>query len=140
MIYETIYKQLKELFNGDIPEEYQKRRVGGIMDLNVDILYTDTDEILIALAHNYIVNGDVVADPDMQIRIFPPIKMAEAMTYQDLWGYREVYPQQMKDGELKQMVNPQAKVDLNKFLNQWLKNLKEQGFTDPKTIVKEDAY
>ncbi len=139
MIYQDIYTRIKRLFNGSFPEEYQKRKVGGLMDLNIDVLYHDTDEILIALAHNYEQNFDLIPDPDMQIRIFPKVEMAEAMTYQDTYSYREVYPVEQRDGEMVTLVNPQAKVDLNSFLLQWLKNLEDQGFFDPSTVVREEG-
>lgn len=137
MIYETIYKQLKDLFNGTFPEEYQKRQVGGLMDLNIDVLYSDNDEILIALAHNFNQGGDVLCDPDMQIKIYPLTKMAEAITYQDAMGFREVYPHIQKGDDWVKMINSKAKKDLNSFLSQWLKNLKVQGFFNQNTIVME---
>ena len=48
---------------------------GGMMDLNYDNLgqreamHNKMVSYDIALAHNYIQNGDVMADPDMEIRI-----------------------------------------------------------------------
>jgi len=46
--------------------------------------------------------------------------MAEALTYQDFFGYRRVYPE---PGQ----VDLQAKKELNSFLNTWLSNLLTQG-------------
>jgi hypothetical protein len=51
----------------------------GLMPLNVDKLTSDT----IALAHNGKQNGDVMADPDMEVRIYPDLKMAEALTFRN---------------------------------------------------------
>lgn len=135
MIYEKLFQQLSDLFSGKFPEEYQKRQVSGLMDLNIDVLYKDNNEILIALSHNFISNGDVLADPDMQIKIYPLRKMAEAITYQDTMGYREVYPQVAKNGEWVEMINPKAKRELNSFLKTWLNNLKDQGFYNSNSIV-----
>ena len=83
-----------------------------------------------ALAHNYIQNGDVMADPDMEIRIYPEIKYAEALTYQldGLGIFQRVYPEPGK-------VYPKLKRELNKFLNQWLKNCIDQGHTFNKQKV-----
>ncbi|HSH67034.1 MAG TPA: hypothetical protein VLB84_14890, partial [Bacteroidia bacterium] len=58
----------------------------------------------------------------MQIRILPEMEAAEAMTYQDQFGYQEVYKE--KDG--KELVDLRRKKDLNKFLNQWLSNIIQQ--------------
>ena len=48
------------------------------------------------------------------------LSLAEALSYQDSFGYRVVYPEPDK-------VNLSAKKDLNSFLGQWLSNLKSQG-------------
>ena len=48
------------------------------------------------------------------------MEMAEALTYQDCFGYREVYP---TPGQ----VDVRAKAELNRFLSQWLSNLLAQG-------------
>ena len=123
-INERIYKEL-EVILGDLNDlpEYVKMKSGGLMDLNMDRLYhKDRDgEIVIALAHNYEQNGDLIPDPDMEIRINPLLKMAEALTYQDTYGYQEVYP-------VPGMVNLRNKQMLNTFLKMWLQNLKNQGF------------
>ena len=69
--------------------------------------------------------GDVMADPDMEIRIIPSMKMVEALTFQqDNMGiYQQVY---LEDGRFY----PSLKKELNNFLNTWLKNLIEQGFSN----------
>jgi predicted metalloenzyme YecM len=107
--------------------EYLKLKSGNFMDLNIDHLSYKNDDrsIVISLAHNYIQNGDVMADPDMEIRIIPSMKMVEALTFkQDSIGiYQQVY---LEDGRF----NPTLKNDLNNFLNFWLKNLIEQGFSN----------
>ena len=65
-------------------------------------------------------SGNMIAGPDMEIAIYPEMKMAEALTYQDSFGYRVVYP-------LPDTVDLKAKQELNTFLNQWLRNLLQQG-------------
>lgn len=124
MIYETIYSHLKKI----IPDldtlesgEARKSKVSGFMDLNLDVIDRNRDTITIALSHYYRhESGDMVADPDMEIRIIPVMQMAVALTFQDFFGYRVVYPEPGK-------VCPGVKKDLNSFLLQWLKNLKAQG-------------
>ncbi len=98
------------------------------MPLSVDRLYCEKEGATrISIAHNYIQNGDVCPDPDMEIRIYPDRKMAEAMTFHNALLFQEVYF--TKDGQ--QMVYPKLKRQLNTFLKQWLLNLKRQGFFEP---------
>ena len=136
MIYETIYKKLdkliplgvKELQEG---EGFIKLKSDAYMDLNVDCLKHKEHPkggqgghcFIIVMAHNYTQNGDVMADPDMEIAIYPDMKMAEALTYQQdgLGIYQMAYPE-------PGLINPKLKKQLNSFLNQWLDNLKAQGF------------
>jgi hypothetical protein len=62
------------------------------MDLNLDILHRQPDRIIIALSH-YWKHGseDMIADTDMAVAIYPQQEIAEALAYQDCWGYRRVY-------------------------------------------------
>lgn len=64
-----------------------------------------------------------MADPDMEIRIYPDLKAVEALTYQQdgLGIYQVVFPEPGK-------VYPKVKKELNIFLNRWLSNLIDQGF------------
>lgn len=117
--------------------EAGKSKSGGFMDLNYDHLGTvkgftpDGSKIdpspmyearewnRIALSHYYRhPSGDMIADPDMEIAVYQD--MIEALTYQDTYGYRRVYPEKGK-------VDLRAKKELNSFLGQWLSNLINQG-------------
>ena len=99
-----------------------KSVVENYMELNLDILHRGPDRIVIALSQYYLhPSGDMIADPDMVIRVNPLEEKAEALSYQDIWGYRQVY---VEDG-IK--VDVKAKRELNWFLNQWLSNLIKQG-------------
>ena len=120
-IYERIFRKLGKVL-GDLTviPGYAKYQAHGFMDLNLDRLYADEESVTIALSHYFKQNGDMIPDPDMEVRIYPEMKMAEALTYQDSFGYREVYP---APGQ----VSLKAKKDLNVFLNQWLSNILEQG-------------
>jgi len=126
--YELIYSRLEKLIP-DLtklrPGDARKSESPGFMDLNLDVLSKDAEKMRIALAHNYIQEGDVIADPDMEIRVYllPDWKKAEALTYQDTYGYREVYREE--GGQI--LVNVKAKAELNSFLKQWLKNALDQG-------------
>ena len=136
MIYETIYKKLEKLGITELVK-YKKLKSEGYMDLSIDILSDNEEEKHIAMAHNFIQNGDVIADPDMEIKIYKKTKMAEALTYQlsSLGIFQRVYPEPGK-------VYPKLKKQLNSFLNQWLTNLISQGFNSAikheTLITKED--
>lgn len=55
----------------------------GFMDLNFDYLGAEDDGCFkIVMSYNYIQNGDLMCDPDMEILIHQKMKMAEALTYQ----------------------------------------------------------
>lgn len=92
-VYEMIYSKLQQIGilyeSGKMQAEYMKFVSEGLMDLNVDNLLND----MIALAHNGIQNGDVMADPDVHVQIYPETKSAEALTFQNdyLGLYQEVY-------------------------------------------------
>ncbi len=124
MIYKTIYTRLVKVL-GD-PETWPKPgaaitlSAGAFMDLHVDNLGVDPDgNLTISLAHYYEQNGDLVPDPDMEVKVYKH-GMAEALAYQDSFGYRRVYPEPGK-------VAPRAKKELNRFLAYWLKNIIDQG-------------
>jgi uncharacterized protein YqiB (DUF1249 family) len=131
--YSSIYKKLmqvipdllKHIQDGKHHGKSEKDPKGGLMNLNYDYIGQDKKgNYIIALSHYFEQNGDMVADPDMQIRILPELEAAEAMTFQDQFKYQEVYPDK---GDGKEYVYPKLKKDLNQFLNQWLTNILHQG-------------
>lgn len=120
-IYKKIYKLVPELDKIEVGEAV-KLTSKGYMDLNIDVLSRSPDNTIIAMSHYYKhPSGDMIPDPDMEIKIHHNSKAAEALSFQDIHGYRQVYP---KEG----FVNPTAKTELNHFLNYWLNNIKTQGF------------
>ena len=122
-IYQRVYDKLEQLVGNlrEIPEA-KKSQVPGFMDLNLDRLSADGRVTVIALSHYYKhPSGDLIPDPDMEIRVSPNERMAEALTYQDSYTYRFVY------GDQERLVSTAVKQDLNQFLEQWLSNCLEQG-------------
>ena len=122
-VYEMTFEKLLKLeiinTKGKILYSYMKFEASGFMPLHVD--WIDDDKI--SIAHNGIQNGDVMADPDMIVRIVPEMKMAEALTFQNdyLGIFQEVYPEPGK-------FYPKLKTELNSFLNSWLKRvIEDQG-------------
>ncbi len=124
-IYQKNFEKLDLLLGGieafmKSEEHYMKLKAAGFMDLSIDVLGNSR----IAIAHNFVQNGDLMADPDMEIRVELNNRTAEALTFQNdsLGVYQEVYPSPGK-------VYPALKRDLNQFLGFWLDNLKLQGFS-----------
>ena len=134
-VHETIFKRMAAI--GIIDSEGRpsftedmKLKSDGFMDLNLDRLYDDGDDFTIAMAHSYTQNGDVMADPDMEIRIIPSMKMAEALSFrQD--GSIPINQQVYTECNGQKMEYPRLKKELNTFLSGWLLNLKKQGFKNP---------
>jgi uncharacterized protein YqiB (DUF1249 family) len=116
------YEMLKDL--GALDIKHNKKIIKeGYMDLNINVLQDDDKTRVIALASNYIKDDDVLAEPDMVIRIWKGLTVAEALTFQqdNLGVYKEVYTAEGK-------ANKRLNEELNRFLYQWLQNLKNQGF------------
>lgn len=101
--------------------------------LHVDILEHHSDGVTMALAHYYQQNGDLIPDPDMQVRLHIRHEMAEALTFQNLYIYQQVYTE--SDGV--RLINPLLKKQLNSFLLEWSRNLKTR-FSGVKPSSYED--
>ena len=116
-IYETIYKKLLKLAPNlwmMEPGEASKSKLSApMMDLNLDVLSKRDNYMIIVLSHYYEQNGDIVPDPDMEIRVYQQ-GVAEALAYQDAFGYSRVYAEDENRFYLKR-----KKVQ-NSFLNKWL--------------------
>lgn len=141
--YSSIYKKIMQVIPnliehigaGKMHGKSRKDPKGGLMDLNYDYVAKDKDgNHIIALSHYFKQQGDMVADPDMQIRLLPEMEMAEALTFQDHFGFQQVYSE--KDGKV--YVNLKLKKSLNKFLNQWLTNIIHQGHKIDLSQEEED--
>lgn len=113
----TLYRKLLTVIpHVRTVQQHTKLTADGYMDLNMDILSRTNDTVRIAIAHNYTQNGDVIADPDMEILVDFKHEIAEAKTYQNLYIYTAV-----QDGD------DELQTELNQFLGMWLDNLIEQG-------------
>lgn len=125
---ERIYSRLDKLlaaFGGlkeilITPNFHATLKARGFMDLSIEVIRPG----VIAMAHNYIQNGDVMADPDMEIQLDCLTQSAQAKTFQqDGLG---VYQSTWNDA------NPRLELELNNFLYLWLGNIQNQGFkADP---------
>lgn len=125
-IHARIYRNLiTALGQGDSPFTWPnawKLEKPPYQPLHIDVLERGSDFVTIALAHYYEQNGDLVPDPDMTVKLYPKHRMAEALTFQNSLVYTEVYP--IIDGT--RMVRLNAKLDLNRFLLGWVRNIRQQ--------------
>jgi len=126
--FQTIYNKLDELLNLQKLLNHNtgfnlKLKSAGYMDLSIEILLKTPEYTIISMTHYGKQNGDLMADPDMEIKIYSKNKMAEALSYQNDYMsiFQVVYPEIGK-------VNLKRKTELNHFLCEWLNNLKIQGF------------
>ena len=122
MLSQSIYKKLIQIIP-DIAtrEEAGKSKLSSdaVMDLNLDVLTKQKNIVRIASSHYYKQNGDMIADPDMEIIINTELMTANAMTYQD----STIFQTAEQEGDINQkLVN-----SLNEFLDQWLQNCIDQG-------------
>lgn len=115
LVHERIYQKLERLGVLKV-KELARLKSSSFMDLVIERL----GDSRYSLSHYCEQNGDLVPDPDMEIRVFPDMRMAEALTYQDGFGFRRVY----EDGK----IDAAAKKELNAFLERWLSNLIDQSF------------
>lgn len=120
---EKIFANLQKigLLNNDGQRQfgdYAKLESGGYMPLSLDFLYDEDEKYVIAMAHYGEQNGDLMADPDMEIEITPATCSARAMTY------RNDYVGVSQDVQYQ----PHLQKDLNDFLHMWTKNIIDQGF------------
>ena len=117
-IYKRLVRVIPNLYS---IKESGKSEAPGFMDCNLDILQRKGDVLRIAISHYYKhPSGDMIADPDMEVMVNRKTETAEALTYQDSYGYQEVYSE---DGSC----NESLQKSLNEFLLMWLSNLYEQG-------------
>ncbi len=87
-------------------KEYSKSTVSGFMDLHLDRLEKNGGVYKIALSHYYKhPSGGMIADPDMTMIVDIAAHTVEALTYQDIYRYDEVYPNGKVDQPVRQSLN-----------------------------------
>ena len=117
-----IFHKLMDIIPGMMTREDAGRsKRTGYMDLGLDILFRSPDRLVIALSHYYLhPSGDMIPDPDMEVEVFLKHERAQALTYQDAFGYQSV-------DSIEGRRDKHCQRDLNKFLSQWLTGLIVQG-------------
>ena len=142
-IYEMNYTRLANLL-GQPPEGLEPKftyrlRSEGFMDLIVEKLSRSPEKgtSVLSLAHYFEQEGDLGQDPEMVIRVCPPgldalqdlapstdpnLGRVEALIF-----LRASPPKFQTVYQRPNPYAPRLKAALNRFLAQWLRNLKKQG-------------
>ena len=129
-IYARIIKLVPDIMGAPLGTAWKLRTTGDIfMPLCVEVVEVDHHHVVVSLAHYYEQNGDLVADPEMTVRLYRH-KMAEALTfhmpgaglYQEVYGVNDA-------GQIT--VRPRLKHELNAFLDTWTNNIRQQGHKLP---------
>ena len=110
--YELFEDIAKPLLTNDA--YYMKFTSPGFMDLNIEII----DENRLAIAHNFELNGDLMADPDVEFTVDKENRLLYPQTYQQ--DTLQIY--ERLDG------NPIRINELNQFMNQWFNNITDQHY------------
>ncbi len=115
-VYGAIYNKL-EVIGVLSVSEYDVIKNDPLTPLYIDRLAPDR----YAIARNRIVDGVMIPDPDMEIRVDHENKLAEPLTFQDQQGRKVVYPEPGK-------VNLSIKNELVTFLDRWLTEMINDGY------------
>lgn len=124
--YEAIMEFASDVLTGKV--EYAKYDAGECFDkLSIEKIGPN----MIAMAHRFEQNGDLVADPDMEFEVDHEKKTLNARSFQN-----EVFAKYScvirEDGS----IDTRLEAELNNFANTWLRNIKMQGY---KLIVPDTA-
>jgi len=126
--YEKLYNAFMKIIDNDTESTYLKFKSEGFMDLVIEKLYDTKIKGLKAtvysMTHYGKQNGDLMADPDMEVAVYHQAGSIEALTYQN--DYAGVFSRVYNDDYTK--MDTRTKTDLNEFLSMWLKNIKEQDY------------
>ncbi|MCI6533925.1 MAG: ArdC-like ssDNA-binding domain-containing protein [Lachnospiraceae bacterium] len=121
--YEQFEAIAAPLLNGDAC--YIKYGTPHFMDLNVEII----DDNYYAMSHNYELNGDLMADPDVEFTVDKDNRLLYPESYQqdNLQFYQRV------DKE------PVAAHQLNEFMDEWLNNIQENQYKVKAVYTEEQV-
>jgi len=113
---------------------------GTFMPVSIDFIADTPKGKMYAIAHNFIQNGDVMADPDMQFIVLstlPGFVQIMPMTYQldNLGIFTEAA---YFDEKNRIIIHLKSQADITTFANTWMKNIKEQKGIDIKPKVNNN--
>lgn len=125
------YLKLKEIAEGILTDRYRymKLKAPGFMDLIIEKLWNNR----ISLSHYYQQNGDLMADPDVEIIVDQENEKLVAATFQqdNLGIYHKAY-------EGDELIDDYLAKELNEFLSEWLNNISEQGHIPVEAYYSDD--
>ena len=127
------YKHLKPLIDGmnahDEEKHYRRYEAAGFMPLVIEAISADKDgRTVYSMTHYGEQNGDLMADPDMTMKVDHEAQTVEPLSFQNdyLGLYQQVYIE--RDGQ--RLYSPRLRSQLDDFLRQWLKNIEMQGYLE----------
>ena len=115
-------------------KSHRKIENGSYMPLSVEIInQLDNGNKIVSLCHYGEMNGDLMADPEMNFLVFK----TAVQTYIVPLYYRNDYMRMEqtsihpeKSDYTSYRINKRLQADHTNFANGWLKNIKEQGFLE----------
>lgn len=122
------YLELKKLAKPVLEKKitYLKYCANGMMDFNIEIIGEDE----IAISHYYECNGDMMADPDITLKIDNIHELAIPLSYsQDNLGYY-----------ITSKTKPALMNDLNEFIVGWLNNIVNTGYKLNEMEIDDQRY
>lgn len=122
--YEAFEQIARPLLDGDT--YYLKYASMGNMDLNVEKL--DDDQIVIS--HNFSLNGDLMADPMVELRADRENKLLHPVSFRmdSLGAYQD------------KETNPKIEQELNSYMGKWLVNIHEKQYHLTQAITETDEF
>ena len=133
-VFNRINKLVPDIMRAPAGAAWKLRTPGGaFMPLCVEVVGYGEGYRVVSLAHYYEQNGDLMADPEMTVKLWRH-GMAEALTFQMAAPplYQEVYGVN-EAGQTT--VKPRLKHELNAFLDTWTNNIRHQGHKLPAAMA-----
>lgn len=121
--YEQFEAIAAPLLSGDA--YYIKYGTPHFMDLNVEII----NDNRYAMSHNYELNGDLMADPDVEFTVDKDNRLLYPESYQQ--DNLQFYQRVDKD--------PVAAHQLNEFMDEWLNNIQENQYKVKAVYTEEQV-
>lgn len=125
----TNYKALKPFLDAVNEAEGHKHfTAAGYMDLVIENLqFVDfAGRAVYSVSHYGEQNGDLMADPDMEIAVDTEKGQIIPRTFRN--DYMGIYQEVFRYQNGKTYYSERLLIDLDGFLWQWLKNIADQGF------------